>query len=134
MEFNGYPCLPTTYNDSPSTRRRVTQPNSAQGGVQSLPEMKLRQLAVALDDANPEGLDYWRLFVDRLPVGTYSRVEVEKIAQESLYNRSPSLRLLLDVQRSELVPTLEDLVYIVRSIGCNRAYNLFLSKSECMYV
>ena len=129
MEFNGYPCLPTTYNDNSPTRR-VIEPNSVQGGVQSLPEMKLRQLAVALDDTNPEGLDYWRLFVDRLPIGTYSKVEVEKIAQESLLNRSPSLRLLVDVQRRDLVPTLEDFVYILRSIGCNRAYNLFLSKSE----
>ena len=128
MSFDGYACLPTDYKPPPYQSKY--HPGS-QKDLHALPEILLRKLASSLDATSQNKVEYWRLFIDCLPSLSYSAREVETIAKESLEDRSPSLRLLLDVQRRQLIPNLSRLVEIVRSIGCERGYNLFLSKSEC---
>ena len=101
-----------------------------QGNLNSLSDRNLRDLAATLDEVSPNGNEYWRLLIDQLPVGMYKGYEVERIAAESLRDRSPALRILQDIQRRNTLNSLLQLDSILNRINCQRARNLFKKKSE----
>jgi len=108
--------------------------------VKDIPCHKLKEVAKYLDDFPPSSHDnldedegeeqYWGLFVrelKRIPnvsrKFSYTNVQIVEFGEEDLKGRSPSLKLLYDLQEKKL--ELESFVYCLQKINCRGALNVF---------
>ena len=96
---------------------------------------EIKQLDVFGDVVTQD--EYWRQLVrelSRLPRGkgrvNYTVVQIEDFASESCQNRSPSRRLLSDLQRARNPPSLESFKACLKRTGCVAAQNVFMNASE----
>ena len=112
--------------------------------VSDIPRHKLKEVAMYLDGFPPGSHDnqdeqereeqYWGLFVKelrRIPnVGkkfSYTNVQIVEFGEEDLKGRSPSLKLLHDLQERKL--ELDSFVYCLQKINCRGALNAFRDAS-----
>lgn len=113
--------------------------------VRDIPCHKLKEVAEYLDGFPPSSHDnldedereeqYWGLFVRELKQMpnmskkfSYTNVQIVEFGEEDLKGRSPSLKLLYDLQEKKL--ELESFVYCLQKINCRGALNVFRDASK----